>query len=169
MIDPSSSEEESDEEQGGKSHHHHHHHHQAKQSSGVGGGNSNAGISGTNILSSGSKNILGGDGGRPVFRGPDGTASIASSSGHATPQMGTDGGGSIGGNSGHVTPQHLASNQHSNASMMQHGMGSDSSAINNSGGSTRDMYQRPYQSASGSSAEYAAGGSLEIPNKKMTR
>lgn len=56
-------------------------------------------------------------------------------------------------------------------SMMQHGgMGSDGSAINNSGsGSTRDVYQRPYQSASGSSAEYAAGGNLEIPNKKIVR
>lgn len=168
MIDPSSSEEESDEEQGGKSHHHHHHHHQtAKQSGGVGGGSSMAGGSGTpNALTSGGKS---GDGGRPVFRGTDAGGSIGGSSGHATPQMGADGGGSVGGSSGHVTPQHLASNQHSNVATMQHGMGSDGSAINNSGGSTRDTYQRPYQSASGSSAEYAAGGNLEIPNKKMTR
>lgn len=76
--------------------------------------------------------------------------------------------GSIGGSSGHVTPQHLASNQqlHSNSSMgHQHAMGPDGSAA---AGKHDD--QRPYQSASGNSADYAtSGGNLDVSNKKMAR
>lgn len=79
--------------------------------------------------------------------------------------------GSIGGSSGHVTPQHLASNQqlHSNSSMgHQHAMGPDGSAA--VGKDDREGYQRPYQSASGNSADYStSGGNLDVSNKKMAR
>lgn len=81
--------------------------------------------------------------------------------------------GSIG-SSGHVTPQHLASNQqsHTNLSMGQHhAMGPDgSAAAGKYGDDSRDMHQRPYQSASGSSADYSTGGgNLDVSNKKMAR
>lgn len=79
--------------------------------------------------------------------------------------------GSIGGSSGHVTPQHLASNQqlHSNlGGGHQHAMGPDGNA--SVGNDNRDMHQRPYQSASGNSADYAtSGGNLDVSNKKLAR
>lgn len=83
--------------------------------------------------------------------------------------------GSIGGSSGHVTPQHFASNQqsHTNLSMgHHHAMGPDGGNAPGTGkhDDNRDMYQRPYQSASGSSADYSTGGgNLDITNKKMVR
>lgn len=81
--------------------------------------------------------------------------------------------GSIGGSSGHVTPQHLASNQqsHTNLSMgHHHAMGPDGSAAAGKHDDNRDAYQRPYQSASGSSADYSTGGgNLDVANKKMAR
>lgn len=73
--------------------------------------------------------------------------------------------GSGGGSSGHVTPQHLVSNNQQ--SHVNHAMGPETGS---SIGSTRDAYQRPYQSASGSSADYSsAGGNLDVSNKKMAR
>lgn len=81
--------------------------------------------------------------------------------------------GSIGDSSGHVTPQHLASNQqsHTNLSMgHQYAMGPDGSASAGKHDDSRDMYQRPYQSASGSSADYSTGGgNLDVSNKKTAR
>lgn len=80
--------------------------------------------------------------------------------------------GSIGGSSGHVTPQHLASNQqsHTNLSMGQHATGPDGSAATGKHDDSREAYQRPYQSASGNSADYSTGGgNLDVSNKKMAR
>lgn len=79
--------------------------------------------------------------------------------------------GSIGGSSGHVTPQHLASNQqlHSNTGGHPHAMGPDGNATVGKD-AAGDMYQRPYQSASGNSADYStSGGNLDVSNKKMAR
>lgn len=59
-----------------------------------------------------------------------------------------------------------------------HAMGPDgnaAAATGKHGDDSRDMYQqqqqqRPYQSASGSSADYSTGGgNLDVSNKKMAR
>lgn len=81
--------------------------------------------------------------------------------------------GSIGGSSGHVTPQHLPSNQqsHTNLSMgHHHATGPDGNSAAGKPDDGRDAHQRPYQSASGSSADYStSGGNLDVSNKKMAR
>lgn len=81
--------------------------------------------------------------------------------------------GSVGGSSGHVTPQHLPSNQqsHTNLSMgHHHATGPDGNSAAGKPDDGRDAHQRPYQSASGSSADYStSGGNLDVSNKKMAR
>ncbi|XP_031616765.1 calcium-dependent secretion activator isoform X3 [Contarinia nasturtii] len=165
MIDPSSSEEESDEEQVG---HHHHHHHAPKHA--VGGSGSNHGTIGTSSTTLAGGNIGSASTLRNNFGGSTGSG-IGMHIHHNS--SASEHGGSIGGSSGHVTPQHLASNQqsHTNLSMgHHHAMGPDGNAAAGKHDDSRDMYQRPYQSASGNSADYSTGGgSLDVSNKKIAR
>lgn len=182
MIDPSSSEEESDDEQTSKQGLHHTHHHHAKQSA-IGGHGPSSAIN--TVIggggASGFSNAIGG-GGHVSHSLSTALGNNVSGMHHHQNSSASDfgsTGGSAGGSSGHVTPQHLANQQHphANAAMMHpsnaQGMGPDGNTMS-SASSARELYQRSYQSASGSSAEYTSGpvsgsGTLDVPNKKMPR